>query len=197
MAPQDSAAPLLPLAASFPCPRVHAQLRDAACSYMGRSRSLESVTQGSGPASSCTVCACLRASWLALELQLPWLCTVLAHQDPNNGFIRAEPLSVCCHCSAITSRAGVAVARAFPRPQALPPLSPRWPNYEVGLVPARLWAWSPLTRQQRPNGMAGARAPRVGGFPGPWCSPGAGSGCSRGPTCAVGLLQEGRHRAWG
>lgn len=82
------------------------------------------MTQGSGPVSSCNVCACLRASWLALELQLPWLCAVLAHQGPNNGFIRAESLSVRCHCSAITPQARLAVARAFPRPQALPPPIP-------------------------------------------------------------------------
>lgn len=72
-------------------------------------------------------------------------------------------------------------------------------------MPARLWAGSPLTRQQRPNGTAGAMGPRVGGSPGPWCSPEAdtgwgrslGWGCSRGPMCAVGLLQEGRGEVQG
>lgn len=65
------------------------------------------------------------------------------------------------------------------------------------MVPSSLWVWS---RQQRPNRMAKALGPRVGGSPGPWCSPGAGTGwdyslewdCSRGPTFVVGLLQEGR-----
>lgn len=102
------------------------------------------MTQGSGPALSCNVCACLRASWLVLELRLPWLCTALAHQGPNNGFIRAELLSVHCHCSTITPQARLAVARAFPRPQSSHPPSPWWPNHEVRLVPAKLWAWSPL-----------------------------------------------------
>lgn len=85
------------------------------------------------------------------------------------------------------------------------PPSPQWPNHEVGLVQAKLWAWSPLSRQQRPNAMAGAMGPRVGASPGPWCSPGAGTGwghslrwgCSRGPTCALGLLQEGRGEVQG
>lgn len=194
MAPKDAAASLLPLAASFPCPRVHAQLQDAACSYMGRSRSLENVTQVSGPALSCSVCACLRASWLVLELRLPWLCTVLAHQGPNNGFIRAELLYALPLLHHYPPKPGWQWQRAFPRPQASYPPSPQWPNHEVGLVPARLWAWSPLM------GWLGPWDPGWGTLLGPSALPGAGSGrscslrwgCSRGPTCASGLLQEGR-----
>lgn len=53
--------------------------------------------------------------------------------------------------------------------------------------------------------MAGAMGLRVGGSPGPWCSQGAGTSwgrslgwdSSRGPTCAVGLLQEGRGEVQG
>lgn len=69
--------------------------------------SLESVTQGCSPASSCTVCACLSgASWLAPEPPLPRLCTARAHRGPNNAFIRAEPVSLCCLSFSITLAGG-------------------------------------------------------------------------------------------
>lgn len=146
------------------------------------------MTQSSGPSLSCSVCACLRASWLVLELRLPWLCTALAHQGPNNGFIRAEPLSVHCRCSTITPQARLAVARAFLRPQASHPPSPQWPNHEVGLVPARLWAWSPLM------GWSWPRDPGWGALLGP----GALQGLALAGVSPWGrAVLEGLHLQWG
>lgn len=69
-----------------------------------RAGSLETVSQGLGPASSCSVCACLQGhpSW-RWSSRSPRLCIAPAHRGPNNGFIRAEPLSLCCCSFAITS----------------------------------------------------------------------------------------------
>lgn len=38
--------------------------------------------------------------------------------------------------------------KGFPKAPGITPPSSQWPNYEVGVVPDRLWAWSPLTRKQ-------------------------------------------------
>lgn len=64
-----------------------------------RAGSLESVSQGLGPVSSCSVCACLQGhpSWRWSRC-FPGLHVATAHQDPNNGFIRAERFSLCCCC---------------------------------------------------------------------------------------------------
>lgn len=74
--------------------------------------SLESVSQDFGPASSCSVCASLQGhpSW-RWSCCSPGLHTAPAHRGPNNGFIRAEPLSLRCCCFAITPRARAGSSR--------------------------------------------------------------------------------------
>lgn len=73
--------------------------------------SLESVSQGLDPASSCSVCARLQGhpSWCWSCCSLG-LCTAPAHHLPNNGFIRAELCSLHCRCFAITPEPGLEVA---------------------------------------------------------------------------------------
>lgn len=86
--------------------------------------------------------------------------------------------------------------KGFPKVPSItpPPTSPQWPNHEVGLVPARLWAWSPLSSSRDLMGWPGPRDPGWG----PLLSPGALQGLAlAGVAPWGGAVLEGQLVQWG
>lgn len=93
------------------------------------------MTQGSGPASACSVCASqgiLAGGGAAAPLALHSTGTPGPKQWLYKGRVTLCVLPLLCHHPPNQAGSG----KGFPKAPSIAPPSPWWPNHEVGLVPA-------------------------------------------------------------